>query len=381
MPADRGFPAPDPASPAHRECPRWGADRRGLPRGPSQRRAPRLAASPGGTRTAPASARPLSTPAPGRGGPASCLPTWEEPGRSRAAFASREAAGQRWGMARGLLTLLFVMLKILSAQQTLENTVNHVNLESTWIMSTMSPSVRDVLPVTASLVFRLQRHVPKNGTQNAPVQRTIFAVLYHVLHIASDVTRMPPWGIAAVVILVIVFLGSGALSLLFCKRKRKSLTCQQNPGETLPEIIIPLVCTDVDLSSHIPIIAEEMTLPQVKKFVRYRQIPDPVIDQVLQDNVNDTSEQKIKLLQAWYQSHGIKGAYGTLLSSLRTLKMCAVADKIEEKLKTFVSSNQEGGQSYNDDIEQRKTCSQEGGKSYHDNAELSKTYSEGLEET
>lgn len=42
------------------------------------------------------------------GGPASCLPTWEEPGRSRGAFASPVAAGRRWGMARGLLALLLV---------------------------------------------------------------------------------------------------------------------------------------------------------------------------------------------------------------------------------------------------------------------------------
>ncbi|KAI6066315.1 Tumor necrosis factor receptor superfamily member 6 [Aix galericulata] len=154
------------------------------------------------------------------------------------------------------------------------------------------------------------------------------------------------------------------------KRKRKGLTGLENPGETLPETIIPLVYTDVDLSSHIPIIVEEMTLPQVKKFVRYCQISDPVIDQVLQDNFNDASEQKIKLFQAWYQSHGMKGAYGTLLSSLRTLKMCAVADKIEEKLKTAVSSNQEGRQSYNDNIEQSKACRQEDDKSYRGNAEL-----------
>nr|XP_047924970.1 tumor necrosis factor receptor superfamily member 6 [Anser cygnoides] len=459
MPADRGFPAPDPASSAQRECPRWGADRRGLPRGPSQRRAPRLAASPGGTRTAPASARPLSTPAPGRGGPASCLPTWEEPGRSRAAFASRQAAGQRWGMARGLLTLLFVAVLITEAECKndtehpihvaynrsitrkriiakreikctedefnlngqcckkckpghVKNTdcptntgehcesckpgeyMDHVNNESKckrcascdsefgFQVAKACTKERNTECICAENYFcssvPCTTHCEQcNTCENVPVERECTPT-------SDTVCRekgMPPWGIAAVVILVIVFLGSGALSLLFCKRKRKSLTCQQNPGETLPEIIIPLVCTDVDLSSHIPIIAEEMTLPQVKKFVRYRQIPDPVIDQVLQDNVNDTSEQKIKLLQAWYQSHGIKGAYGTLLSSLRTLKMCAVADKIEEKLKAVVSSNQEVGQSYNDDIEQRKTCSQEGGKSYHDNAELSKTYSEGLEET
>lgn len=83
-----------------------------------------------------------------------------------------------------------VTLKILTVQQTLENTVYHVNLESTWIMPILWMSVRDVLHVTASLVFGLKRIVTENRTQNAPVQRTIFAVLYHVLRIASHVPHV-----------------------------------------------------------------------------------------------------------------------------------------------------------------------------------------------
>lgn len=138
---------------------------------------------------------------------------------------------------------------------------------------------------------------------------------------------------------------------------------------------------DVDLSSHVAGIVEEMTLQEVKTFVRNHKVPEPVIDQTVRDYFSDTSEQKIKLFQVWYQRHGIKGAYGTLINSLRDFKMCTAADKIEEKLKAAVSSCQEGGQSYNDDTEQSKTCTQECRNSYNGTAELSKTYSGSLEET
>ncbi|XP_009578979.1 PREDICTED: tumor necrosis factor receptor superfamily member 6-like [Fulmarus glacialis] len=170
------------------------------------------------------------------------------------------------------------------------------------------------------------------------------------------------------------------------KRKQKGLTSKENLGEVVPKPEasyenVPLIYTDVDLSSHIAGIVEEMTLQQVKTFVRNHKVPEPVIDQTVRDHFNDTSEQKIKLFQDWYQRHGIKGAYGTLINSLREFKMCAAADKIEEKLRAAVSSCQEGGQYYNDDTEQSKTYTQEGRNSYNDSAELSKTYSGSLEET
>ncbi|KAM9610496.1 tumor necrosis factor receptor superfamily member 6 isoform 1-T1 [Morphnus guianensis] len=170
------------------------------------------------------------------------------------------------------------------------------------------------------------------------------------------------------------------------RRKQKGHTSKENLGEVVPKAEasyenVPLIYTDVDLSSHVAGIVEEMTLQEVKTFVRNHKVPEPVIDQTVRDYFSDTSEQKIKLFQVWYQRHGMKGAYGTLISSLRDFKMCTAADKIEEKLKAAVSSCQEGGQSYNDDTEQSKTCTQECRNSYNGSAELSKTYSGSLEET
>ncbi|NXU49036.1 TNR6 factor, partial [Turnix velox] len=138
---------------------------------------------------------------------------------------------------------------------------------------------------------------------------------------------------------------------------------------------------DIDLSSHIAGIVEEMNLKDVLMFVRHHKVTEPVIDETIRDYANETSEQKIKLFRVWYQRHGIKGAYGTLISSLRELKMCTVADKIEEKIKAAVPSCQEGGQSYNDDMEQSKTCTQERKNSYNGSTGQNKMFCGSLEET
>ncbi|NXV70642.1 TNR6 factor, partial [Atlantisia rogersi] len=152
----------------------------------------------------------------------------------------------------------------------------------------------------------------------------------------------------------------------------KLITCQEHS--------FSFMLLDVDLSNHIAGIVEEMTLKEVRTFVRNHKVPEPVIDQTLRDYPTDTSEQKIKLFQVWYQRHGIKGAYGSLINSLRELKMCAAADKIEEKLKATVASYQERGQSHSDDTEQSKTCTQESRNSHKGHAELNKTYSDSSEE-
>lgn len=167
------------------------------------------------------------------------------------------------------------------------------------------------------------------------------------------------------------------------KKKQKGLTINQNKGVYKPKPYenVPLIDTDADLSSHIAGIVAEMTHAEVKKFVRHHHVSEPAIDQIIHDYPGDTSEQKIRLLRVWYQRHGMKGAYGTLISSLRELKMCAAADKIEEKLKAAISSSQEGGQSCNRDTEQSKTCTHEGRSSNNDSAELSKSYTVSLEET
>ncbi|XP_064286866.1 tumor necrosis factor receptor superfamily member 6 [Passer domesticus] len=189
------------------------------------------------------------------------------------------------------------------------------------------------------------------------------------------------WLIIALAVLVGLLLITAAI--VWHRRKQRGLMNIEDPKDPVyrePENI-PLIVADVDLSSHIPGIVAEMTLTDVKKFVRHHRISEPAIDQSIQDCPGDTSEQKIRLLRVWYQSHGMKGAYRTLISSLRELKMCAIADKIEKKLNAAISSSQEGGRSYNPDTEQNKTCTQEGRNSYNDSPEPSKAYTASLEET
>ncbi|XP_064573184.1 tumor necrosis factor receptor superfamily member 6 [Zonotrichia leucophrys gambelii] len=185
--------------------------------------------------------------------------------------------------------------------------------------------------------------------------------------------------IAGVVLLLILLIIAGVI-FWYKRRKQKDLIINY-PGNGVYEgehVDIPLIVEDVDLSRYIPGIVAEMTLKEVKTFVRHHNVSEPDIDQSIQDFPGDTSEQKIRLFRVWYQSHGMKGAYETLIRSLRELKMCAVADKIEKKLKTAISSSREGGQSCNPVTEQ---SSQEGGNSYSESAELSKASTASLEET
>ncbi|XP_054493069.2 tumor necrosis factor receptor superfamily member 6 [Agelaius phoeniceus] len=188
------------------------------------------------------------------------------------------------------------------------------------------------------------------------------------------------WWITALVVLVLLAIAG---AIVWYKRKRNHFKIDEDPRDPCKgkHEIIPLIVEDVDLSSHIPGIVAEMTLKEVKKFVRHHRISEPAIDQIIQDFPGDTSEQKIRLFRVWYQSNGMKGAYRTLIRSLKELKMCAVADKIEEKMKAAISSSQEGGQSCNPDTEQSKICTQEGRNSYSESAELSKAYIPSLEET
>ncbi|XP_068022236.1 tumor necrosis factor receptor superfamily member 6 [Melanerpes formicivorus] len=196
-------------------------------------------------------------------------------------------------------------------------------------------------------------------------------------------TGLPWWVTALIIVLSLLAVIAGVIFLW--KRRQRGRTSKENIGEVLKQEIphenIPLICTDIDLSSHIAAIVEEMTLQDVKTFVRYHLVSESVIDQHIRDYCNDTSEQKIKLFQTWYQRHGLKGAYGTLITSLRKLKMRTAADKIEQKLKAAVSSCQERRPSYNNDIEQSNTCTQEDRNSCNNSAKLSKTCSSSLEET
>lgn len=87
---------------------------------------------------------------------------------------------------------------------------------------------------------------------------------------------------------------------------------------------------DIDLSKYITTIAGQMTIPQVREFVRKNGINEAKIDEIKNDNLQDTAEQKVQLLRNWYQLHGKKDAYGTLIKSLKKANLCALAEKIQD---------------------------------------------------
>ncbi|XP_058044128.1 tumor necrosis factor receptor superfamily member 6 isoform X3 [Ahaetulla prasina] len=87
---------------------------------------------------------------------------------------------------------------------------------------------------------------------------------------------------------------------------------------------------DIDLKPYIPEIVRDMEVNHVRKLVRKLGIRTAEIDEIAHDNLNDSSEQKIKLLERWYKTCGIKGSYKTLITSLRELKFYDAVNKINQ---------------------------------------------------
>ncbi|KAG8523057.1 Tumor necrosis factor receptor superfamily member 6, partial [Galemys pyrenaicus] len=106
--------------------------------------------------------------------------------------------------------------------------------------------------------------------------------------------------------------------------------------------------TDIDLSKYIPTIAEQMTITQVKEFVRKNGVSETRIDEIRNDNIHDTAEQKVQLLRNWYQIHGKKEAYKTLIKSLKKAQLCSPAEKIHELISKDIASECENANFKND---------------------------------
>ncbi|XP_007644633.1 tumor necrosis factor receptor superfamily member 6 isoform X2 [Cricetulus griseus] len=114
---------------------------------------------------------------------------------------------------------------------------------------------------------------------------------------------------------------------------------------------MPMISSDVDLSKYILAIAELMELDKVKKFVRKNGISETKIDEIKNDYFQNTAEQKIQMLQWWYQSHGKKDAYHTLIKSLKKINCCALAERIQDivmkDIKNSTSDNRNENESEN----------------------------------
>lgn len=72
-----------------------------------------------------------------------------------------------------------------------------------------------------------------------------------------------------------------------------------------------------------------MKICDVKKFARENKIPESKIDEIEHNSPQDTAEQKIQLLQFWYQSHGKSGAYQDLIQGLEKAKCRTIVEKVQ----------------------------------------------------
>nr|BAA78428.1 Fas antigen [Oryctolagus cuniculus]BAA78431.1 C-type Fas antigen [Oryctolagus cuniculus] len=102
---------------------------------------------------------------------------------------------------------------------------------------------------------------------------------------------------------------------------------------------VPMNFSDVDISKYIPTIAEEMKINEVKEFVRKNGVNEAKIDEIKNDNIQDTAEQKVQLLRNWHQLHGKKDAYNTLIKGLRKANLCALAEKIQDIVQKDITSD------------------------------------------
>ncbi|XP_071071887.1 tumor necrosis factor receptor superfamily member 6 isoform X2 [Dasypus novemcinctus] len=116
--------------------------------------------------------------------------------------------------------------------------------------------------------------------------------------------------------------------------------------------MLPMHFPDIDLSKYITYIAGQMTLNQVKEFVRKNGVQETRIDEIKNDHPQDTAEQKVQLLRIWYQSHGKKGAYSTLIKGLRKAHLYALAEKIQDSVKVDIN-NDHGNANFNNENERQ----------------------------
>ncbi|XP_067566176.1 tumor necrosis factor receptor superfamily member 6 isoform X4 [Pseudorca crassidens] len=129
------------------------------------------------------------------------------------------------------------------------------------------------------------------------------------------------------------------------RRNRKNGHQKSIASNTVKTI---LYFSDIDLGKHIISIAEQMKITEVKEFVRKNGMEETKIDEIKHDNPQDTAEQKVQLLRNWYQSHGKKDAYCTLIKSLRKAKLHALAEKIQDIVQKDIASEHENADLQNE---------------------------------
>ncbi|XP_040831682.1 tumor necrosis factor receptor superfamily member 6 isoform X2 [Ochotona curzoniae] len=124
-------------------------------------------------------------------------------------------------------------------------------------------------------------------------------------------------------------------------KKQGKEKCHQGESATLKSETVPMNFSDIDIGKYITTFAEEMKINEVKEFVRKNGINEAKIDEIKNDNLQDTAEQKVQLLRNWYQLHGKKDAYNTLIQGLRKANLCALTDKFQDIVQKDIARDQE----------------------------------------
>ncbi|XP_057361843.1 tumor necrosis factor receptor superfamily member 6 isoform X4 [Manis pentadactyla] len=123
-----------------------------------------------------------------------------------------------------------------------------------------------------------------------------------------------------------------------CHKNKQDGGCESG---TLITEKVSMNLTDIDLNKYISSIAEHMKITEVKEFVRKNGVNEAKIDEIKNDYPHDTAEQKIQLLRNWYQLHGKKDAYWTLIKSFKKANLCTLAEKIEDMVQKDIASEHE----------------------------------------
>ncbi|XP_039191889.1 tumor necrosis factor receptor superfamily member 6 isoform X2 [Crotalus tigris] len=115
-----------------------------------------------------------------------------------------------------------------------------------------------------------------------------------------------------------------------CKiQRRPNIPVQKSPNcETYD--FKKIEYRDINLKPYIPKIVCDMEVNQVRSLARKLGLSTAQIDRIIHDNLNDSSEQKIKLLECWHEMQGIKDSYQTLITSLKELKFYDTASKVKQ---------------------------------------------------
>nr|XP_012421103.1 PREDICTED: tumor necrosis factor receptor superfamily member 6 [Odobenus rosmarus divergens] len=128
-------------------------------------------------------------------------------------------------------------------------------------------------------------------------------------------------------------------ALCWWKLRRRRNKKNEDPGFIASTTeMMPINYADIDLSKYITSIVEQMTITQVREFVRKNGINEAKIDEIKNDNLQDTAEQKVQLLRNWYQLHGRRDAYCNLIRGLRKANLCALAERIQEMIQRDITS-------------------------------------------